>query len=785
MRQLLIILTIVICGNTFAGQKALQKSSVTTDSTQLSKISPYTRITTGAKTDNGMFKVYKKGENYYFEIPDSLLGRDILFGSRVTAISNNKKISAGQRRANPVLISFTRQGKTLYMLQPTGNSMVNPNDPIAAALKHNDVVPPAMTFDIVARNQSNESSLIDVTKLFSSEVELVFPAGAGNTGRPDPKISGISSIKAFDSNVEIRSYYNYSTGREPFSISIAYSLFLLSKKPVQPRISDSRINFSDENKRVYSSTSSIKSISFIDHWDIRPREADTDKHRKGELVTPDKPIVFYVDTVMPAKWRKYVREGIETWNLAFEKIGFKNTIKALDYPKSKDFDADDMRFNCFRYIPSDDTNAQGLHWTDPRSGEIIQGDIIWWHNVIDLLQTWRFVQTAAADPGARNAVLSDEMLGDAIRYAVAHEMGHVLGLQHNMRASFAYPTDSLRSPSFTQKYGTTASIMDYARNNFVAQPGDFEKGVRMTPPVLGPFDYFSIEYGYKPFYNAKSYEEEIPLLEQLFEAKKGDPMYGNSGTVISQVGPDPGAQSDMLGNDLVKSTTYAISNLKFILKNLGNWTANNPDLYKTRYDGIVKLHHRLIGLCISNTGGIYTTYRENGISVFTPVDQQTQKTSAQFIIREISHLQWMNTGDLSRQLGTSTTELLKWQKETLETLLGAIVCNRILENEVMYTAKPYTLAEYLNDIDSEIWKQSVLGKPDIYILSLQLSYIQAIKNLTLSSKTDTDKTSPSDRMIAVIAQNQLKTTYAKLKNLAVQYPKNAAHYSTLLKQIEK
>ena len=192
------------------------------------------------------------------------------------------------------------------------------------------------------------------------------------------------------------------------------------------------------------------------------------------MVEPARPIVFYFDPATPALIKKYARLGMLDWNKAFEAIGFKNVIQVRDFP-GKDFNSEDLTVSCFRYIPTEEANAAGRIWTDPRSGEIIQADILWYHNVVRLLQEWRFIQTAAADPSVRNKELSEEVMGELIRYAVAHETGHALGMKHNMRASFAYPVDSLRSPSFTQKYGTTASIMDYARNNYVAQPGDLER----------------------------------------------------------------------------------------------------------------------------------------------------------------------------------------------------------------------------------------------------------------------------------------------------------------------
>ncbi|MFR7877320.1 MAG: zinc-dependent metalloprotease [Butyricimonas paravirosa] len=255
------------------------------------------------------------------------------------------------------------------------------------------------------------------------------------------------------------------------------------------------------------------------------------------------------------------------------------------------FNSEDLTVSCFRYIPTEEANAAGRVWTDPRSGEIIQADILWYHNVVRLLQEWRFIQTAAADPRARNKELSEEIMGELIRYAVAHETGHTLGMKHNMRASFAYPVDSLRSPSFTRKYGTTASIMDYARNNYVAQPGDFERGVKMTPPILGPFDYFSVQWAYTPIFDVKTPEEELPVLDRMFREKGHDPLYLYANMAMGPVVPDPSGQSDMLGDDLLKSSTYGILNLRYIMSHLIDWCSDKGGSYDRMiemYDAGVK-----------------------------------------------------------------------------------------------------------------------------------------------------------------------------------------------------
>lgn len=770
-------------------QMFANKSTEKTDTLSTASVSPFNKFIAGTKPSKGMFNVFIKGDQLFVEIPDSLLGRDMLFGSRVSEISDNGKISAGQRRTNPVLISFSRHNKVIFMHKPTGSAMANPNDPVAVSLKRNNLLPVQYSFDIVARNASNNASLVDLSKFFAAEVDLVFPAGIGNSGRIDTKASGIVSAKAFQKNVEIKTHYNYSGGRDPFAVTINYSFILLNELPMRPRLNDDRINYSSENKRFFESEKPSVTYKFIDRWDIRPRSEDVEKYKRGEMVEPEKQIVFYVDTIMPAKWRSYVHEGIQLWNRAFEQIGFKNVITSYDFPRDRNFDPDDSRFNCFRYVASTDANAQGPQWIDPRTCEIVQGDIIWWHNVMELLQTWRFVQTAAADPEARAKVLNDEIMGDAIRYAVAHEMGHVLGLQHNMRASFAYPTDSLRSATFTQKYGTTASIMDYARNNYVAQPGDKEKGVRLTPPLLGPFDYFAIEYAYKPIYEAESFIDELPVLNQWFLAKGNDPMYFNSGTTVSPVVPDPAAQADMIGNDLLKSSGYAIQNLKFIMQNLVAWTlepGDNFDLLKKRFDAVQKMYFRMSNLPLSNLGGVYSlngTFGQHD-AFNIPVDKVTQQQSVLFIVERMLDYKWLLQRDIVNYLGASPDEIFKQQSAVIGHLLGNFILQRLMTNVPLYSENAYTLNYYFADLDKQIWKLSRRGQFTEFERHIQLAYVEQMCTLVNSFNVAKPETkSASETLIASAAMSQLLKTHKRIRSFAK--PKSqSGHYRLLLKKID-
>lgn len=749
------------------------------------------RFAMGAKKSAGMFNIYKTGKgDYFIEIPDSLLGRDILFGSRVCSISNNSKISAGQRRSNPVMITFSRAGKMLLMKQPNIISYCDNTDRSAAqALAVNNVTPTVMTFDIAERNETAGTSIIDVTKLFTSEVALVWPAGVTNgVGHLDARLTQIVSAKTFARNVEFKTFYNYNGGKEPFCLTVQYSFILLPREAYRWRYYDDRVGFSNEVKRKYGSTLPIVSQHIIDRWRIEPRQADITKFKKGELVEPARPIVFYVDTLMPEKWRKYVRQGIETWNMAFEKIGFKHVVRAIDYPRSAAFDADDSRYNCFKYVSSSEANAQGSQWIDPRSGEIVQGEILWWHSVMDKLRSWLFVQTAAADKDVRLGDIPEATLGAAIRYATAHEMGHVLGLQHNMRASYAYPTDSLRSASFTQKYGTTASIMDYARNNYVAQPGDKEKGVYLYPPQLGPYDYMAIEYGYRYFPEAASAEEELNTLSQwLNKTVAGNPMYQFSSATISPVLPDPASQSDALGNDLVKSARYGVANLQYIMNHLVEWSVSKGgslDLLKSRYDDIVKQFTKITSLPLSYVGGVYNyrgTYGQHKSMSVVVAKSKQQETIAYLFKTMVEAPGWLTPVQVTRLVESADNEIIKWQNDIMDNLLGLIITSRILDNE---KASGYTPQAYLRDIDTALWSNTLHNSLTSCDKNLQMRYVENLVSLASSalSVDPKDKSkSYATNVWASAAYSQLAAVVSRLSNKISTAKTDKAHYHLLLR----
>ena len=495
-----------------------------------------------ATVRKGFFNTYfnEKTGKLYLEIPDSAYSRMYMLGSRITGTSDGQDYVAGQMNTRPFPVTFSTDGRNVYMHQVQSLRVVKAGDAIESSFQRNNMDPVLKGFKVAAKDK--QSTFIDVTAFFGGNEKCISPIqDAGPLGKllgTDSKLkgtfqseaSGICEVKAFSENIEIESMLSFQlTGavQKPYSVRLRRSLFVLPDDPMPMRVQDNRVGYFYTDKSIFDSDADrIDERTYIHRWRLEPKAEDVERYYQGELVEPQRQIVFYVDSAFPEKWRQTIKDGIEVWNRAFEAAGFKNAIKALDYPKDdSQFDPDNMRYNCFRYVTTETANAMGPSYVDPRTGEILSADVIWYHNIVSLLHHWRFIQTGAVDKRVRTSKFSDDMMCESVKYAASHEVGHTLGLMHNMGASYSYPVEKLRDPQFTQQYGTTPSIMDYARNNYVAQPGDLERGVKLTPPDLGVYDIYAINWGYRLVKGAKTPDDEKPQLEKWIQEKAGDPMY--------------------------------------------------------------------------------------------------------------------------------------------------------------------------------------------------------------------------------------------------------------------
>ena len=716
-------------------------------------ILPYGKvITKKAKTDEGLFKVHQIDDNFFYEIPDSLLEREMLMVTRIAKTASG--IGFGGGKQNTQVLRWQKNGKKILLRVVSYSIVAADSLPIHEAVVNSNFEPILYAFPIKAFSKDSTATVIDVTELFSKDVKaLGFPASRRKRykiSRLDDKRSYIESVKSYPLNIEARHVKTYNAVAPPsnsstgsISLEISNSMILLPKKPMKRRMFDERVGWFTTGQVDYGlEAQKSKKLTYLDRWRLEVKDEDIEKFKKGELVEPKKQIVYYIDRATPKKWRKYIKQGIEDWQVAFEAAGFKNAIIAKDPPTKEedpDWSPEDVRYSVVRYLASPIPNANGPHVSDPRSGEILESDINWYHNVMSLLQGWFFVQTAAINPEAQSTEFKDEIMGRLIRFVSSHEVGHTLGLPHNMGSSAAYPVDSLRSATFTQKYGTAPSIMDYARFNYVAQPGD--EGVALMPEI-GIYDKYAISWGYKPILEAKNAKEEKPVLDKWILKHDGDPLYRfGQQQVISVV--DPSSQTEDLGDDAIKASRYGIANLKRIVPNLENWTTKKGENYddlKTMYGHVLSQFNRYMGHVSSNVGGVYEYYKtaDQKGAVYTPVNKTHQKNCLKFVNNQLFKTPtWLINKDIigKTEYAGTVERIRRLQERTLDNILNLGRMERMIENETINGTKAYTLASMMSDLRRGIWSELASGrKIDTYRRNLQKAHIDRLKYLMTVEK---------------------------------------------------
>ena len=726
-------------------------------------------ITKDAVSDKGLFDVHKIKDKYYFEINDSLIGREMLMVTRIAKTAAG--IGFGGGKQNTQVLRWQKKDSKILLRVVSHNVVANDSLPVSEAVVNSNFEPILHSFKTLSYGKN--SSVIDVTKLFTDDVKpLGFPQSRRKSYKIsslDSKRSFIESIKSYPINIEVRHVKTYRSSDPPSNSSVGAvslemnnSMILLPKTPMKRRYFDQRVGWFARSQVDYGlDVQESKSLKYLDRWRLEVKKEDIEKFKKGELVIPKKQIVYYIDRATPVKWRKYLKQGIEDWQVAFEEAGFKNAIIAKDPPTKEEdpeWSPEDVRYSVVRYLASPIPNANGPHVSDPRSGEILESDINWYHNVMTLLRNWFFVQTAAINEKARGVAFDDEVMGRLIRFVSAHEVGHTIGLPHNMGSSSAYPVDSLRSASFTKKYGTAPSIMDYARFNYIAQPED--EGVSLMPDI-GVYDKHAVKWGYRPILDAKTAKDEKKTLDKWIRDNENSLMHR-----FGSAGIDPSSQTEDLGDDAVKASEYGILNLKRIIPNLNKWTSEDGKDYsdlQTMYGQVLSQFNRYMGHVSSNIGGVYQyykTYDQEG-PVYTHVKKSHQIKCMNFLQTQLFKTPtWMIDKNILNKIefAGNVNRIRATQSRTLNSILDFGKMARLIENEAINGAKAYTLSEMMSDLKKGIWEELYTNKPiDVYRRNLQLAYIDRINYIMNEEQGSTPSWARSYVTTVKVSQSDIRT----------------------------
>ncbi len=723
---------------------------------------PYNKVITDkAISKNGLFTVHKVEDKWYFEIADSLMGREMIVTTRYSKVAGGAGKYAGEIENEQTIRWEKGPNKNVFLRVVTTINVADSTTDIYKAVTNSNLNPIAESFKIEAYGKDSNSVVIDVSDFFKGDNQPVslsaFTKKVFNFSGQVADRSYIQSINTYPINTEVKVVRTFNstpsfmpqTTPSPIpsvtfpaafatgavTLEMNNSFVLLPKVPMQKRFFDPRVGFFADDYTVYhDNQQKVDNQVFIVRWRLEPKDADIEKWKRGELVEPKKPIVYYIDPATPKKWRPYLIQGINDWQKAFERAGFKNAIMGKEWDeKDSTMNLEDARFSVLRYLPSDVENAYGPNVHDPRSGEIMESHIGWFHNVMKLLHDWYMIQAAAVDPRARKMEFDDELMGQLIRFVSSHEVGHTLGLRHNMGSSSKTPVEKLRDKAWVEAHGHTASIMDYARFNYVAQPEDNIGEVGLFPRI-GDYDMWAIQWGYKSSFTTDEKEDKKIVNKWIIDSLRSNPRLW-FGTETNPF--DPRSQTEDLGDNSMKATAYGIKNLQRIIVKLPEWTREDADRYENLKDMYMQLlgqFNRYMFHVTKNVGGVYETphsVEQTGEDVYEPAPKAIQQEAVSFLNNQLFETpNWLLDKNILNKISNpvSSEAVSNIQVSVLNSLLSGARLNRLAVMSNRYgTANTYTLDVMMEDVKKGVWSELTARKPiDGFRRNLQKAYVEAL-----------------------------------------------------------
>ena len=790
-------------------------SSSTNDAPRPDPIKPYPRvITKDAKTEKGVFWVHRVEDKFYFEIPTNELGRDFLWVTQIERTQAGYGYGGGSPVGNRV-VRWEVRDKDVLLRDVKFTIRADSTDSVRQAVEVTSVPAIIRKFPVAAWG-TNKAPVIDMTEFFTSDIPEFSAKSRLNSSGADKARSFIERIKAFPENIETKSTMTYTLGggsgsssssdtnspapptrsrdssQGGVTILLHHSMVRLPETPMQPRVHDARVGFFNVSFEDFGTDEhQVKQVRYITRWRLEKKDPD------AEVSEPMKPIVFYIGRGVPDKWRSYVKKGVEMWQPAFEAAGFKNAILAKNAPTEKEdpnWDAEDARYSTIQWLPSTIENAMGPHVHDPRTGEILEADILMYHNVLKLNRDWYFVQASPNDPRAQKLPMPDDLVGELLAYVVAHEVGHTLGFPHNMKASSSFTVEQLRDPEFTKKHGTEASIMDYGRFNYVAQPGD---GATLIPKI-GPYDFFAVEWGYKQLSGATNPALEKPLLARIAARQIDNPMlrFGDPNPAV-----DPSQQTEDLGSDAIKSTELGLKNIARVASYLVNATCKEGEDYEllnNMYTQLVRQRDRELGHVANVVGGVVQNNLWYGQrdKVYDRIAAERQRTAVAFLVEHALNVPaFLVSSDILDRIDPDgvADRILSSQRGILSSLLDDARTRRMSEYaNRSATNDVYTPALLIADLHAGIFTEfngsskgvasggdnnGSMVQVDLYRRNLQRAFVEQLGTFAASTSTSSD--------MPALSRAELKRVQEEAKKVLLADGITRAHLEDLLARIQR